>query len=73
MEPASEERFNNSRIVRLARYLPLLTAQLACRAKKGFQANRSLSAPKEKRFPSVRNVSVAPDRPREEIPRRRIC
>jgi len=71
MEPASEERFNNSRIVRLARYLPLLTAQVACRARKGFPARRLLSVPKEKRFPSARNVSEGPDRPREELPRRK--
>ena len=47
----------------------LLTGPVASRTRKRFRAVRLLSAPKEKPFPSVRNVSESPDRPREEIPR----
>jgi len=36
--------------------------------RKGFHTVRLLSAPDEKLFPSVRNVSKATDRPREEVP-----
>ena len=43
-----------------------------CRTRKGFQSRRLLSVPKEKSFPSARSVFGSPDRPREEIPRRRI-
>ena len=50
--------------------MALLTYQVTSQARKGFQSRRLLSVPKEKSFPSVRNVSGAPDRPREEIPRR---
>ena len=46
----------------------LLADQPACRTRKRFQPRRLLSVPKEKPFPSVRNVSGAPDRPQEEIP-----
>ena len=48
----------------------LLTAPLARRTRKGFHTIRLLSAPDEKPFPSAGNVSKAPDRLPEEVPKR---
>ena len=70
-EPASRRSLNNPPVVHLAgRRLINRSARLSDEEK--VPGGQIIIRPEEKPFPNVRNVFGAPDRPREELPRRRI-